>query len=174
MNYRPILYTTLIAAGIAGSAGCATKGEVRQLRETLSNVKRDVGTIDNRVAQIETRPLAEEPIMLVQGRGYDKMLGMVLGVVLPRYQDSDSRKVAEKNANAVYLIPTGDRNAYNVVVMRDVNDDGLPTLGIDRTYVDNAGGRIKEAFRVNKRELPREVLDWLGNSAKTIKVQPKK
>ena len=153
-NYRSrIAYKALAPILAVAIAGCATRGRVR----TLENA---VEELQSQVEAVEQKPLAEGPIMVTKSQNPVKF-GMLLGQLLSRYKDQNSRAEAEKFANAVTLIPTNDPDKYHAVVNRDTNNDGQLTRGQDRTYPDGTGPDMKTGFALDVGSLPQHVRDWL-------------
>lgn len=153
-NYgRGIAYKMIAPVLAVTVAGCAARGRVKTLEDTVQDLK-------SKVAAVEQKPLAEGPIMVTQSQNPVEF-GMLLGQLLNKYRDDSSRNAAEKYANAVAVVPTNDPNKYFAVVMRDTNNDSQPTTGQDRTYPDGTGPDLKTGFTFDVSNLPQQVRDWL-------------
>ena len=158
-NYsRGLGYATLLTSVAVGAAGCATRGHVNRLEDELSKVTR---AVNDRIGRVETIALSEGPIMLTQ-RDHPVEFGMLFRQVLNNYNNLEARKIAEREANALTIVPTVDPKWYWIVVMHDGNtsgqySDGKPTTGEDRTYPD--GDLVGHYLRAE--QIPAQVNDWL-------------
>lgn len=159
--YRGMLKAAVAPALLYAATGCASIGEVRELRQNVAN-------LETRVSGVEKRPFSESPVFLSKGKGYDETFGRIIGVLLNKYKDPKSKKKAEKFANSVYLMPTNKHGSYTALVIRDMDGNGRLTPGVDRVYTDKQGGKEIESFEIREGELPHQVLLWLDSSAKPI------
>ena len=144
---------TAIFYAAATISGCASVGRVK-------NVEQKVGSLEHKVEQIESKPMAESSIM-INKKEYPAEFEMLLKTVLDKYHNQQSRKIAESNANAIILMPTNNRDIYHASLINDVNKDGNPTFNTDRVYPDESDGKIITRFKVAKKELSQQVVYWL-------------
>ncbi len=178
MSYTQLYKGIALASAVTAAVGCVSPGRVKSLEQEVSNVQRvyipqlreDIKETreankqtQSQVEGLFRKTLVEGPIMLTKGRGYDTELGMLLGIVLTKYQDTDLKKAAEKYANGVLIMPTVGGGSYLVTVVRDMDNDGQPTFYKDRKYPDKVGKEKRTAIEVPRQELPEIVREWLLN-----------
>lgn len=164
---KPVGIATLLI--IAG--GCASMGTVRSLEQELKDTKQTFSDyrekVDRRLQQVETRPIIEKDIK-VHEHTNPVEFGMLLGIVLNKYQNQSSRGVAERNANAITLQPTNDRNVYEALVLYTENKGEGYQFGADVVYPDARIGSPISRFKINKDELPEIIKQWLISRPKII------
>lgn len=142
--------------------GCATRGDVRTLRDQLTVERQARVELTDRVRQVETKPLLEGPIEILKDRAPFEY-GSVLGALLSKYNDEKTREQAKQYSDVITVSPTNVRGFYRVHVGRDHNRDGKLTTGSgDRTYpVD---GKQKWSFVLNEAELLQVLKDYMPNA----------
>lgn len=138
MTYRQLLYVGALSVPLV--AGCASIA------------------LEEKVRALEEKPYAERIVMVKKGQGLDELYGLLRGQILPQYQDPNARKAAENKANAVVIIPTGQKDVYYALMVEDADQDGLYSKG-DFKFVDVVDGKQVEQFVLDKKNLP-ELLRW--------------
>lgn len=184
-NYtrREILYNALkvgtgviAASGLVGCAGRRATQLERRVETAEGAIKRqdsEISGLKDDVKRINERPLVEHDYMLTKYGQYRSEFYELLGKLLGRYTNEDSREKARANANAIHLIPiiTG---SYNAILMYD-NGDRKPTIGVDRAFDDVVGlpdrqakaqGKVddprdNQAFRLKREEISPKVLELM-------------
>lgn len=162
---RTTLYMGTAGAVVLSSylAGCSnlmpvTQGQFDGLAGRVSKLSDELSQLKPRVQQIETRPLAEVPIMLTKGRGYDLELGEIVGIAINKYENSNKRKIAEMVAahpkGGVIVVPTVGGKVLNVYFVLDGDGDGKPTFFVDKYVTDiTKGGQEIDAVKIEESSL---------------------
>ena len=144
------------------SAGCATRGEVRTLREQLAQERQARVELTDKLTKVETRPLIEGAIEILKDKTPFEY-GSVLGALLPKYRNEATREKAKQYSDIITISPTPVRGMYRVHVGRDHNKDGKLTRDSgDRTYpVD---GKDYWSFTLKEAELLQVLKDYMPNA----------
>jgi len=165
MNYRLLSYVTAGLIGVSAIAGCATRGAVRNLEVKVKELREHAHQNANRIQDLALTPKAET-CAYVSKATHPRDFKTLHGKLTEMYQDSESRKTAQELADLLRIDALGGRDAYNVSVLQDVNNDGVATKGVDYwivNYRKNAQGveEVVRLFRVPREMVPESVRNRL-------------
>ena len=170
-----------LATALALTAGCATKGFVREKVEDLQKrrtaVEQNVGTLEKRTEAVEGRAtaaerrvgdleettdnLARQPIVegsiSVTGRDYPREFGNLVRAVINQYENRDAKRRIEhayRYGTLLFVIaPHIDGNGASVASIID-NGNGVAGYG-DRTVMDErSDGQTYGSVTLLPSEIP--------------------
>mgnify|MGYP001583632370 CR=1 FL=1 len=166
-NYRLSLYAAVLSGVIALYGGCATKDYVnkqltnleKKVMTKIEDTQRNVSELERNVERIRTKSNVEAPVIVTKGH---KEFNKLKDLVVSKYQDPESKSIAEKYADMITLLPTNDRKLYYAVVMVDKDNNAKATHG-DRTLPDKIGEKQIILIPLPEEELTHEAIELLLN-----------